>query len=260
MDRKRVASIILAAASTVGTTVITMVVPSIKPEIGFPILVGCGTMAIGAVGLWLWPNKQTFALDVHPEYAAELARQKAISDTKAKHAFEMAKGEIDARAWLASLQPSISGKSIWVPLHEALNYLVYESDWAFRRKLPENKREFDKIVSDEFLEALARGEIQSRGKKGKGFSNDNSTTESIPVDYWITAFIQPHGEIVLASENQGAAGNPKLGYTYRNIVIDMASVKQRWPKSQSIGLSPVAQFCEPLRNTLAAEKAQKQTA
>lgn len=143
----------------------------------------------------------------------------------------------------------------WQPLHKALHYLVYDSEWAMGQLTPADADNFDRIVGDEFKEHLARGEIAARGKAGlSSAAKTPRTTQPIPADYWVTAFIQPNAEILLADDTRGATVRPhENGYV--GVVVDWEAVQRTWPKRrQNNGLSPLAILCEPERRKLELEK------
>jgi hypothetical protein len=143
----------------------------------------------------------------------------------------------------------------WMPLHAALRYLVYESEWGHEQARPASRDDLDRLVSLEIRERLARGELHARGAKGGGFSNPDRPTEVIPADYWIHGFIQPHGEIVMADPNRAAAGNPTGNDTYRRVIISSADLASIWPRSSTTGLSALASFVEPDRKEYEASEA-----
>jgi hypothetical protein len=145
----------------------------------------------------------------------------------------------------------------WMPLHQALHYLVYESRWAETQPTPANKMAFDHAVDGEFLEQLARGDVKARGKAGwENAAIAQRTTQPIPADFWTRAFILSHDKIVLAdSENDAVGRSGEQGYRY--VVIDRYDVERIWPRSAaSVGLTPLAAFCEPLRRQIEQEKSQ----
>lgn len=57
IDPKKAASICITCASVVASTVVTMVIPSVSPWIGVPVLVMCGIALVIAAAIWLWPSK-----------------------------------------------------------------------------------------------------------------------------------------------------------------------------------------------------------
>lgn len=143
----------------------------------------------------------------------------------------------------------------WMPLHSALRYLVYESEWGHQQARPVSRDEFDRLVSLEIRERLARGELRARGAKGGAFSNPDQPTEEIPTSYWVHGFIQPHGEIVMADPNRAAAGNPTGCDTYRRVILSSDDMARIWPSGRDAALSPLASFVEPARVEFEASKA-----
>lgn len=154
------------------------------------------------------------------------------------------------------LEPPVDNNPNWMPLHEALHYLVYDSEWARLQSTPATETEFDEIVSDEFLEQLARNEINVRGRHYYNAAQLNKTTQPIPPDYWVEGFIQPHGEIVLADGKRGFAGRSCENNRYDRIILNRIDIEKVWPQSSQSSLSPMAQFVEPLRRQIAEEKKQ----
>lgn len=143
----------------------------------------------------------------------------------------------------------------WMPLHQALRYLVYDSEWSHQQSKPTSRDDFDRLLSLELRERLARGELRARGAKGAGFSNPDRPTEEIPPSYWIHGFIQPHGEIVMADPNRATAGNPTGRDTYRRVVISSGELADIWPRSSATEPSPLASFVEPDRKLFEGSKA-----
>lgn len=147
-----------------------------------------------------------------------------------------------------------STEPYWMPLHKALRYLVYETEWAFNQAKPKTEDEFNDIVSDEFVERLARGEIAARGREYRSAGSQKRASEPISNDYWITGFIQPHGEIALADDKRCAAGNPAQTNSYMQVVVSGQDVERIWPRSFNDGVPQLAQFVEPLRRKIENEK------
>ena len=152
----------------------------------------------------------------------------------------------------------LSEPEAWVPLHEALTHLIYQSEWAHHQALPKSKEDFDKTVSGEFREYLARGDVRARGVKGTGFSDSGDPTEPIAADYWVKAFVSPYHSIALQDTGSDAAGN-RLTHeraTYRRVVINKNDLEGVRPKATRQSLSPLAEFVEPLRAKINAEKTE----
>ena len=146
----------------------------------------------------------------------------------------------------------------WWPLHQALNYLVYASNWADTQVEASNRNDFDKRVMVEFLERLARGDIEARGKLGWATESRDRATENINADFWVTAFIRPFGEIVLASpDTQGTAGsNGTSDVCYQGIIVRKEQVEAAWPPrtGSSTELTALARMVEPLRAQIAKKR------
>lgn len=149
-------------------------------------------------------------------------------------------------------------KPAWIPLCDALRYLVYETQWAEGQTAAKDKDDFDRRVSVEFLEHLARGEIEARGKLGWTPESRLRATETIGGDFWVTAFIQPHGEIVLAApDTQGTAGSKGTSDTcYMGVIVRKEQVEAVWPAgvNTSANLTELAKFIEPQRAQIAKER------
>ena len=144
----------------------------------------------------------------------------------------------------------------WIPLCEALRYLVYDSGWAETQPAPTDRDDFDKRVGTEIIERLARGDIDARGKLGWTQESLSRPTEPIDNGYWVSAFMQPHGEIVLASpDTQGTVGSKTSDKSYRSVIVQKGQVELAWPqRTDADKLSALAQFVEPLRSKIAQEK------
>jgi hypothetical protein len=144
----------------------------------------------------------------------------------------------------------------WMPLCQALRYLVYESQWAETQPAPTDRNDFDKRVSVEIIERLARGDITARGKLGWTEESLSRPTEPIDSGYWVSAFMQPHGEIVLASpDTQGTVGSKASDKSYRSVIVQKEQVDLAWPqRTDADGLTALAQFVEPMRAKIAEEK------
>ncbi len=259
MIKKRVASACFGLVSVVASTVVTMTWPSLDPAIGIPILWCCGAVLLLAIILWFWPARKSPA--VHNPEKGRLTKRPSVLAEKQAHREEQAKQRAILEAENERTRrnnPFHRGQPEWWTLHRALRYLVYESTWGSSQAYPASENDFDALVSQEFVEALARGEVRSRGKKGIAFSNDQRTTEPIHADYWITGFVQPYGEIVLADDTRCVAGNPSENFTFRGVVVDSNDLKRRWPLSQSELVPPLAIFCEALRSKIEMEKPSPQ--
>ncbi|HVQ08790.1 MAG TPA: hypothetical protein VMS43_10190 [Allosphingosinicella sp.] len=57
MNAKKTASICLACSSAVGSTVVTMLIPSLDRSIGIPILIFCGIGFLVSGAIWIWPRR-----------------------------------------------------------------------------------------------------------------------------------------------------------------------------------------------------------
>lgn len=149
----------------------------------------------------------------------------------------------------------------WVPLHTALRYLVYDTKWAAAQPKPNTEKDFNLLVGNEIMENLARGEVASRGKLGwDNPATMHRTTEPIPAQYWTNAFMQAHGEIVLADDNRCAVGRQGEN-CYIGVVVDQNDVKRIWPRrTTQLECTPIAQFCEALRHKIEIEKVNSEYA
>lgn len=145
----------------------------------------------------------------------------------------------------------------WIPLHQALRYLVYDSLWARKQRQPETEEAFNQIVYSEFRESLARGDVRARGAKGRAFADDGKPTEEIPVAYWVDGFVLPHALIALGDAKQDAVGNPTDKHTYRRVIIHRGNLEAVWPPSNMTGLTPLSMVVEPLRRRIAEGKESK---
>lgn len=148
--------------------------------------------------------------------------------------------------------------SHWMPLHKALHYLVYDTNWAEHQPEPSNKHAFDHVVGDEFLERLARGEINARGRLGwENKLKLSRTSQAIPNEYWTKAFVGPLGEIVLADDDRGIVGRTGED-CFRNVIVDGNAVELVWPKRDNqTNLTPLARYCEPQRIQLKKVKSDE---
>jgi hypothetical protein len=84
---------------------------------------------------------------------------------------------------------SVEAGPKWIPLSEALHYLVYASRWGASQSAVAGENEFNDLISAEVREHLARGDILSRGKRGWGPEARKRATEEISKEFWIDAFI-----------------------------------------------------------------------
>lgn len=147
----------------------------------------------------------------------------------------------------------------WMPLDRALRYLVYDTKWALEQPKPGSEKQFDQAVVRELREALARGDIPSRGRT-MAYEGDTGPKESShPIDssFWTTAFFQPHAEIVLADSDRCTAcvsGGP----SYRGIVVDGLALRDMWPPrskfSKLLHSTPISEAVDDLRRQIAAER------
>jgi hypothetical protein len=151
------------------------------------------------------------------------------------------------------------GLSGWVSLHRAFQYLVYESEWAQKQPSVSTSDEFDQLVSQEFREILARGQVRARGRKGTSPNGDNRVTELISGDFWVTAYTQPHGEIALQDDDRCIALIPRTKHGFHAIVIHAGDLEAAWPRFRTQGsrkpLPKLAEIVEPYRQMAAAAKA-----
>lgn len=129
----------------------------------------------------------------------------------------------------------------WIPFHEALRYLVYQSQWGANQPAVKEDKEFDRLVGSEVRERLARGDVAARGKLGIESDALQRATEPIPAEFWVTAFLQPYGEIALADDNRSvAAKSGGGGPAYRCIILRKTDVESVWPRRTGEGLPPLA--------------------
>lgn len=135
----------------------------------------------------------------------------------------------------------------WVPFHKALRYLVYEAQWAHEQDEPKTEQEFNDIISGEFVERLARGEITSRGRQHGASQNSKRASEPIPADYWVTGFVRPFAEIVLTDDKRCAAANPEQKHSFIQIMVNENDVFRIWPQTNSLDRSPLAEFIDARR-------------
>lgn len=179
-----------------------------------------------------------------------------------KHMFEQTAAQLEAQhaKKMSEIRDEVTGSQrqlvAWIPLCEALRYLVYDSQWAQTQPTPTDRNDFNKRVSVEFIERLARGDITARGKLGWTQESLSRPTEPIDSDYWVSAFMQPHGEIVLASpDTQGTVGCKASDETYRSVIVQKGQVELAWPqKTRSDSMTALARFVEPMRAKIAEEK------
>lgn len=144
----------------------------------------------------------------------------------------------------------------WIALHEALHYIVYESQWADARLAPRDRNDFDSLVSSKIMEHLARGELAARGKAGLSKTSLARATEPIPPAFWVNAFMQPYGEITLANLDRDLATEKGSATCYRSIVVLREQLEHLWPHRVPAdnAMTVLAKFVEPMRAKIAAEK------
>ena len=145
----------------------------------------------------------------------------------------------------------------WMPLCEALHYLVYETQWAEDQHQPHNEDEFNALVTGQVRVRLARNEVSSRGKLGLSAVGLTRATEPILTKFWVDAFFQPYGEIVLANPDRCAATANGGGMSYHAIILPKEQIEIVWPRraTSNSQLTPLAQFIEPVRAQIEHEKA-----
>lgn len=148
----------------------------------------------------------------------------------------------------------------WIPLHRALHFLACDTRWASKQKNPETQAAFDALVLQEFREARSRGEVTARGRVMEYESGGVQKRASQPINcnFWVEAFFQPHGEIVLADDQRGAVVWPGQKESYRGVVVDWNQVRRKWPSrlwlTSFLKSSPLAAMVEPQRRAIAAER------
>ncbi len=221
------------------------------------ILVALGALALAMVCFVSWHSwRARTSPDQNLSFEQEIKRQevkeRARRAVKAKLEFERAKGETAAAIWATDHTRRAES---WIPLHSALRYLVYESEWGHLQTMPTSETAFDRLVALEFRERLVRGDVRARGAKGGAFSNPDQPTEEIPAYYWQHGTIQPHAEIQMEDANRGAAWTTGSGDTYRRVLIASADLVRIWPKSANGDASSLASFVEPQRAFYASSKA-----
>lgn len=144
----------------------------------------------------------------------------------------------------------------WMPFHEALRHLVYESQWGAKQPTVNDAIEFDKIVAPEVRERLARGEIAARGKLGLDNDALHRATEPIPQAFWVNAFLQPHGEIAMADGDRSFASTAggSSGPAYRAIILRQQDVERVWPAHVIKGPTSLSHAVEHVRARIETEK------
>lgn len=161
---------------------------------------------------------------------------------------------LPAAAQLAPpLAPRTSKAEAWIPLHQALRYLVYDTAWSHTQAKPASEDEFNKLVSSELFERLARGEVRARGAKSAPNKGDNGRpTEDISLDYWAEACAQPHDVIALGQPSQDVVVNPR-SHLYHRVLIHQNDMKAVWPRATTTSLTPLASFVDPVRKRIESE-------
>ncbi len=160
-----------------------------------------------------------------------------------------AEAEANRKNELAAKRARVRQTNDWMPFHAALHYLVYQSQWAEDQPAAKDAEEFDRIVAPEVRERLARGEIESRGKRGLDKDALQRATEPIPAEFWVSAFLQPHGEIALADDDRSfasTAGTDK-GPQYRGVILKRSDVEQAWPSRTGSWPTPLSRCVESVR-------------
>lgn len=102
-----------------------------------PVAIGCGSLvALVAIGFAIWRNHQkALLLDgladrlvQHPEYVAEMARQKAIIDAKQNAGHRVIMGELAARKNLAAIGSLPTAAPLITSAGDALKQRMIEGD------------------------------------------------------------------------------------------------------------------------------------
>lgn len=150
-------------------------------------------------------------------------------------------------------------RSDWLPLHQVLHWLVYDSQWGAGQPPVKTEEEFNRVVSAEIRERIARGDIASRGQFGWEERSRERATEPIPAKYWIDAFFLPYAAIALADRGgDEVAKQGGGGAVYRGVILRWQDVKNTWSggRSADAPLTALAAFVEPARAKIVAEGLQ----
>jgi hypothetical protein len=99
----------------------------------------------------------------------------------------------------------------------------------------------DAVLERHIIEALAREDVLARGRRVVSQTPYRLTaaSEPIPANFWIHAFIQPFGELVINDPGRGAASTDGMFHevddrrSYREVVLKRDQVEQIWPKAGS---------------------------
>lgn len=126
----------------------------------------------------------------------------------------------------------------WLPLPQALRYLVLESRWG-QSQNPNTSKEAERLIVREFLEAAGQGAVQVRGLNcghpWQASAKTANASEPIPPQFWVYAWFQPFGEIFENSPQRAAVITEGTAQTndrrsYREVIVHSGDLRKRWPR------------------------------
>jgi hypothetical protein len=140
-------------------------------------------------------------------------------------------------------------KRIDMPFCEVFRYVAFDSKWAesydrFTDPDPGCRKDGDYALAKEIREALAREDVNARGRRCLDGSDRDYGAASMPIrhDYWTNAYMQPFGEIIEADANRCVATTKVPGTDrkerYRQITLSRDEVLAKWPRQRTTRLGP----------------------
>ncbi len=132
-------------------------------------------------------------------------------------------------------------ESRWMPMHEVLRYLAFDSRWSEYAPFKDGQDPED-ALRREFLDACARGDVTSVGRVrvSKSPMSFSAASEAIPKEFWTYAYVQPFYEILERNDDrcvavtEGKFSHISNAY-YCEICFLRTEVFSRWPKSLNSG-------------------------
>jgi hypothetical protein len=228
-------------ASAVGAGVVSVITPLVFPQI--PLEIGIVAYA-GAAGLFLYAGRDWLRSRL-PERWRRVPHdeQDRLHDPKAVQERNHLDRNVRVRGLsehYAKLLEGRESKPSWVPLDQAIRYIVSKSQWGVDHD--QKDPNFYVNLGIHIRDALACGDMTARGRKFhtlRGGIKDPPLHPLIPIprDFWEDAFIDTwwplhHGVSAQTIARRGGSTVKKGDHEgMHDIRLDQREVETLWPES-----------------------------